>query len=75
MSSAGIYLLNVNYRNGRTRCEICLKLMIKTLERRHSEHSVVFVVNFQHILQLFLISNVSIVNFEHVIADGEEILF
>ena len=72
MSSAGIYLLNVNYRNGRTRC---VKLMIKTLERRHSEHSVVFVVNFQHILQLFLISNVSIVNFEHVIADWEEILF
>ena len=49
--------------------------MIKTLERRHSEHSVVFVVNFQHILQLFLISDVSIVNFEHVIADWEEILF
>ena len=30
----GIYLLNVNYRNTRTRCEICLKFIIKTPERR-----------------------------------------
>ena len=26
---AGIYLLKVNYRNTRTRCEICSKLTIK----------------------------------------------
>ena len=32
---AGIYLLKVNNRNTRTRCEICSKLTIKTLERRH----------------------------------------
>ena len=31
---AGIYLLKVNNRNTRTRCEICSKLTIKTLERR-----------------------------------------
>ena len=33
-SSTGIYLLKVNNRNTRTRCEICSKLIIKTLERR-----------------------------------------
>ena len=32
---AGIYLLKVNDRNTRTRCEICSKLTIKTPERRH----------------------------------------
>ena len=31
---AGIYLLIVNNRNTRTRCEICSKLTIKTPERR-----------------------------------------
>ena len=31
---AGIYLLKVNNRNTRTRCEICSKLTIKTPERR-----------------------------------------
>ena len=30
----GIYLLKVNNRNTRTRCEICSKLTIKTPERR-----------------------------------------
>ena len=33
---AVIYLLKVNNRNGRTRCEICSKLTIKTRERRLS---------------------------------------
>ena len=32
---AGIYLLKVNKRNTRTRCEICSKLTIKTPERRY----------------------------------------
>ena len=31
---AGIYLLKVNNRNTRTRCEICSKLTINTPERR-----------------------------------------
>ena len=30
----GIYLLKVNNRNSRTRCEICSKLTIKAPERR-----------------------------------------
>ena len=30
---AGIYLLKVNNRNTRTRCEICSKLTIKTPEQ------------------------------------------
>ena len=51
---AGIYLLKVNTRNNRTRCEICLKLTIKTQERRRC-----LIVKFQHFSQ--------IVNFEHVI--------
>ena len=32
----GIYLLKVNNKNTRTRCEICSKLTIKTPERRSS---------------------------------------
>ena len=32
--SAGIYLLKVNHRNIKTRCEICSKLTIKTPEQR-----------------------------------------
>ena len=31
---ANVYLLKVNNRNTRKRCEICSKLTIKTLERR-----------------------------------------
>ena len=31
---SGIYMFKVNNRNTRTRCEICLKLTIKTPERR-----------------------------------------
>ena len=32
---AAIYLLKVNTRNTRTRCEMCSKLTIKAPERRH----------------------------------------
>ena len=32
---ADIYLLKVNNRNNRKRCEICSKLTIQTPERRH----------------------------------------
>ena len=38
-SPAGIYLLKVNNRNTRTRCEICSKLTTKTP----------IIVNFEHI--------------------------
>ena len=44
---AGIYLLNVNNRNTRTRYEICSKLTIKTPERRQWGRSNVFIVNFE----------------------------
>ena len=52
MISAGIYLLKVNNRNTRTRCEICSKLTIKTPERHQWCRSGVFVVNFEHISHL-----------------------
>ena len=32
---AGIYLLKVNNRNTRTKCEICSNLTIKTPEQAH----------------------------------------
>ena len=51
----GIYLLKVNNRNIRTRCEICSKLTIKTPERRHWRLSGVFIVNFKHISHLVLL--------------------
>ena len=51
---AGIYLLKVNNRNTRTRCEICLKLTIKTPEQRQLRLSGVFIVNSEHISHLIL---------------------
>ena len=50
-----IYLLKVNNRNTRTRCEICSKLTKKTLERRHWRRSSIFSVNFEHISRLVLV--------------------
>ena len=41
---AGIYLLKVKNRNSGTRCEICLKLTIKTPERRVSHLVLVFLL-------------------------------
>ena len=38
-SPPGNYMLKVNNRNTRTRCEICSKLTLKTQERRHSRRS------------------------------------
>ena len=52
---AGIYLLKVNNRNTRTRCEICSKLTINTPERRQWRRSGVFIVNFEHISHLVLV--------------------
>ena len=48
------YLLNVNYRNARTRCEVCSKLTIKIPERNWSR-SGVFIINFEHMSHLALI--------------------
>ena len=44
-----------NNRNTRTRCEIYSKLIITTPERRHRCQSGIFFVDFEHILQLFLV--------------------
>ena len=52
---ACIFLLKVNNRNTRTRCEKSSKLAIKTPERLQWRHSGVFIVNFEHILHLFLV--------------------
>ena len=51
---ASIYLLKVNNRNTRTRCEICSKLTIKIPERRHWRRSGIFFVNFEHNSHLVL---------------------
>ena len=60
---AGIYLLKVNKRNTRTRCEICSELTIKIPERRQWLRSSIFIVNFEYISHLVLVFY-----FEHVIA-------
>ena len=49
------YMLKVNKRNARTRCEICSKLTIKTPDRRQWRRSGVFIFKFEHILNLVLV--------------------
>ena len=44
-------MFKVNKGNTRTRCEICLKLTVKTPWRRFG----VFIANFEHISQLVLV--------------------
>ena len=56
-------MFKVNNRKFRTRCEICSKLTIKTPGRSQWGCSGVFIVSFEHISHLVL---VSIVNFEQV---------
>ena len=55
-SPVGIYLLQVNNKNTQTRCEICSNLTIKTPKRRQRRRSGAFIVNFEHISQLVLVS-------------------
>ena len=52
---AGIYVLKVNHRNTRTRCELCSKLTTKIPERRHWSCSGIFIVNSEHTLHLVLV--------------------
>ena len=52
---AGIYLVKVNNRNTRTRCEICSEFTIKTPERRQWRRSAVFLVNFENISHLAVV--------------------
>ena len=61
-STAGIYLFKANNRNITTKCETCSELTIKTPERRHWRHSGVFIVNFEHILHLALMSQLLTLN-------------
>ena len=51
----GIQLLKVNNRNTRTNSEICSVLTIKTPGQHQWRHSTVFIVNFEHILNLVLV--------------------
>ena len=53
--SVGIYLLKVNNRNTRTRCEICSKLTTKMPGRRQWRRSGVIIVNSEHISHLLLV--------------------
>ena len=57
--AVGIYLLKVNNRNIRRRCEIWSKLTIKSPKLQRWRRSYVFIVNFEHISH-------PIVNFEQV---------
>ena len=52
----GVYVLKVNNRSTKTRCEICSKLTINTKTTPMASYFTTF-------------SSVSIVNFEHVIAN------
>ena len=53
--AAGTYLLKVNNKNTRASCEICSKLTMETLERRHWHHSGIFIVKFEQISHLVLV--------------------
>ena len=59
-----ISLLKVNDRNTRTRCEIYLKLTIKTPERRQLRSSNVFIVNFEHVSHFVLMFLLRTLNME-----------
>ena len=61
LNSTNIYLLKVNNRNTRKRCELYSKLTIKTPERRHWRRIVN--VNFEHIS---VFSSAFIFDFEKV---------
>ena len=50
-----IYLLKVNNRNTRTRCEICSNLTIKTPARRHWRRSGVFIFKLEQMSYLVLV--------------------
>ena len=68
---AGIYMLKVNNRNTRARCEICWKLTIKIPERRLASFWYIYCYIWTYFTPC---SSISIVNFEHVIAGWESFL-
>ena len=57
-----IFLLKVNNRNTKARCEICSKLTIKAPEQCHWRCSGAFIVNFEHISYLVLVFLLLILN-------------
>ena len=50
-----MFKVNKKNKKNRTKCEICSKLTIKTPDQRNWRRSGVFIVNFEHILQLILV--------------------
>ena len=75
---ARIYLLKVNSRNTRTRCEICSKLTIKLPERCHWRLSGNFIVNFEHIsyfVLVFLLLALNRYKFSHNTIPATKLLF
>ena len=70
-SPVGIYLLKVNNKNTRTKCEVCSKLIIKTTERRQllfpqkSMENLWFSNDFRG-NRSWRRSDVFIINFEHI---------
>ena len=52
---AGNYMLKVNNRNTKTRCEICSTLTIKTPQRHQWHRFGVFNDNFEHVSYLVLL--------------------
>ena len=55
LTPVNIYLLKVNNKNTRKRCEIYSKLIVKGPKQRQWRRSSVFIVNFEHISHLFLV--------------------
>ena len=55
-SQVNIYLFNLNNKDTKERCKICSKSTIKTPRRRESCRFGVFIVNFEHISHLVLVS-------------------
>ena len=55
INPANTYLPKSNNRNTGKSCELCSKLIIKTPERRQLLRSGFVIVNFEHILHLFLV--------------------
>ena len=62
INPSGIYLLEVNIRNTRTRCELCSKLTIKIPERRHDVVLVSLLITLKHISHLVLVFILNIVH-------------
>ena len=64
-----IYLFKDSNRSTRKRCDICSKETIKTPKRPHWRRSSIFIVNLEHISQLFLVF--PLVDFEQVNASWD----